>query len=296
MKTLIKEINVRFHNKRKFLWKYIISAICGSLNRSKYKEIQDLCLFIGYGRSGHTLVASLLDAHPDIIIGIEWGLLSYIKLGFNKNQVIYSLLKRSQNYTKILNNVWTGYSYKVKESWQGRYRNLKVIGDKFGEVNAGKLMADPNIIKLTEKKFGLKPKIIHVVRNPFDMITTKTIRRFEMDNIKEKPQTIDMLPFIRKIFANADVIMCLKEENRYSLIDVYHEDLIGNPKQALSNLIKFLEVELDEKYIENCISILYNIPHKSRSLIQWPEELISYVEKECKKYPFFSHYRYQEGE
>ena len=65
MKTLIKEINARFYNKKKFLKKYIVSAICGNLNRRKYKEIQDLCLFIGYGRSGHTLVASLLDAHPD---------------------------------------------------------------------------------------------------------------------------------------------------------------------------------------------------------------------------------------
>ena len=65
--------------------------------------------------------------------------------------------------------------------------------------------------------------IIHVVRNPFDMITTKTIRRFEMENLIEKPQTIDMLPFIRKIFANADVIMRLKKGKNFPLIDVYHE-------------------------------------------------------------------------
>ncbi len=294
MRSLIREIYARSINKSKFLKKYFISAIQGTIKTKKFKDVRTLCLFIGYGRSGHTLVASLLDAHPNIIVGIEWGLLSYIKLGFTRNQVIYSLVKRSHDFSRNLNNIWTGYSYQVKDSWQGRYNKLEVVGDKFGEVNAKRLIDDRELIQYAEKRTRLKPKIIHVVRNPFDMITTKTIRRFEMNNTKDQPQTIDMLPFIRKIFGNADVIMRLKKENVYPVIDVYHEELLKHPRNTLIRLLDFLEVESIETYIENCISILYDQPHKSRYSIAWPYELIKYVENEMKKYPFFFHYRYND--
>ena len=33
-------------------------------------------LFVGYSRSGHTLVGSLLDGHPNAIIGNEYGALA----------------------------------------------------------------------------------------------------------------------------------------------------------------------------------------------------------------------------
>lgn len=292
MKSLIREIRKRSANKANFLIKYFKSGICGFLQRKEYRNIRDLCLFVGYGRSGHTLVASLLDAHPNIIIGIEWGLLAHVKLGFRRNQVFYSLIERSRYYSKKLKNVWTGYSYQVANQWQGKYNNIEIIGDKFGEVNARKIWQYPDILNLTEQRIGLKPKLIHVIRNPFDIITTKTIRRFEMDNIDRKPETLDMLFYIQKVFKNAQVIMNLKVERKYSIIDIYHEDLIAHPQHTLKNLLNFLEVEADEDYLKACVSIIYKNSHKSRFSLHWPQELIDFIEIEIKKYPFLSHYRY----
>ena len=40
-------------------------------DREEYKEIDTLLFFVGYARSRHTLLASLLDGHPHMIVGNE---------------------------------------------------------------------------------------------------------------------------------------------------------------------------------------------------------------------------------
>lgn len=294
MSHLIKEFKSRFKNKNKYLIDYITSAIQGYINDKKYKDVKSLCLFVGYARSGHTLVASLLDAHPNIVISIEWNLLLHLKLGYTKNQLIHSIVKRSEYFSTRLKNTWTGYSYKIRDSWQGRYDSLKIIGDKFGEVNARSINKDPFILDLIEKKTGLQPKIIHVVRNPFDMITTTVIRKFEMERIEKKPGPLDLLPVIYRIFQNADIVMKLKKENNYPIHDVFHNNLITNPDSTLRSILDFLEVPCSKDFLENCSEILFKTSNKSRYQITWPSELISFVENEMKKYPFFKQYHFKE--
>ena len=43
--------------------------------RKLYDGIRTFVLFIGYGRSGHSLVAAILDAHPKIVIAHEFDVL-----------------------------------------------------------------------------------------------------------------------------------------------------------------------------------------------------------------------------
>ncbi len=294
MKTLFSEIVARSINKSKFLYSYFSSAIMGFLCQREYKNIITFCLFIGYGRSGHTLIASLLDAHPDVIIGIEWGLFDHVRLGFKKKQIFYSLIKNSQNYTKKKNNTWTGYSYKVDVSWQGKYRLLRVIGDKHGGTNSTKLYTNPELLEKTEKIVNIKPKLIHVIRNPFDIITTIMFRKLEEINPNYIPNSFNLLPFIDKFFQNASVLKDLKEKKHYDIFDIYHEEFIKEPKDNLKNLLSFLGIEADNDYLDKCASIVYTKPNKSRYRIKWPGELINLVENELVNYPFLKKYKYSD--
>ena len=45
------------------------------VDRRWFARLQSFILFIGYERSGHTLVSALLDAHPHIVIAHEYHLL-----------------------------------------------------------------------------------------------------------------------------------------------------------------------------------------------------------------------------
>ncbi len=294
MLSLLNEIKSRFINKTRFLYGYTKSFYGGIIKSGMFKDIQDFCLFIGYGRSGHTLLASILNAHPEIVIGIEWGVFTYIKLGYRKKQILYSLLENSKRYSNVLENVWTGYSYNIQNSWQGKFSTLKVIGDKHGGMNAERLITNPTLLELTEKRMGLKPKIIHAIRNPFDVITTITIRRYEKRDPFYTPSNLDLLSYIELFFKHADILKGLKEGGNYEIIDIYHENLINNPKEIIKKLTNFFKLQADESYYENCASILYKNPNKSRNNIKWPKSLIKYVEKKVVEYPFLQHYSFND--
>ena len=46
-----------------------------------FETIQLYCMFVGYPRSGHSLVGAMFDAHPDIVIAHELDALRYLKAG-----------------------------------------------------------------------------------------------------------------------------------------------------------------------------------------------------------------------
>ena len=99
--------------------------------RFKIKNTPLFCFFIGYGRSGHSLIGSLLDAHPKIVISHEQHILSYLKIGFSQYQLYWLMIRNSKNFKKK-GRRWGKYSYHIPGSWQGRFKDIKVIGDKKG--------------------------------------------------------------------------------------------------------------------------------------------------------------------
>ena len=42
------------------------------LSQSVVEGVEKFVLFVGYPRSGHSLIASVMDAHPDIVIAHEY--------------------------------------------------------------------------------------------------------------------------------------------------------------------------------------------------------------------------------
>ena len=102
-------------------------------------------MFIGYPRSSHSLVGSILDAHPEIIIPHEYNVLRYWKkywpstsknIKLSKYHLFYDLHQRSREqamfglrskYAGIPDENEGGYNYNVPGLWQGGYQTrLKV--------------------------------------------------------------------------------------------------------------------------------------------------------------------------
>ena len=60
-------------------------------------QVRSFCLFIGYPRSGHSLVGSLLDAHPDIAIAHEVNVLGLVAGNdLDRRTLFHTLLRRSE--------------------------------------------------------------------------------------------------------------------------------------------------------------------------------------------------------
>jgi hypothetical protein len=288
----MKSFLLKIISKLEFVLVYIKSFLTGILSIRRFRNVKKFVLFIGYPRSGHSILAALLDAHPDIVMGMEWGVLSHLRLGYRRLQIFSSITRNSKLFRKRKNNIWTGYSYRVDGLWQGDYREIKIIGDKFGGHTALALNENPELLEKLEKIIRIPIVFIHVIRNPFDTITTMVLRTLEKENITKIPSGMDLLPYVNGYFKRVETISALKENKRIKMIDIYHEDFIKNPRQILKDLLSFLEVEIFEEYFEKCSIIVYTEPHKSRLDVEWPEELLNFVQEYISRYAFLSRYTF----
>ena len=113
---------------RDFSW----SGIKAMLPNRDLSGIERYCLFMGAPRTGHSLIGSLLDAHPEMVIAHELGVPKYKAAHFSKRQIALLLLSNSGQHAAS-GRKHIHYSHAVENQWQGRYRRLRVLGDKHGE-------------------------------------------------------------------------------------------------------------------------------------------------------------------
>ena len=95
--------------------------------------IKKVLVFMGYPRSGHTILAAMLNAHPNIAVSKPYHLLMNwkdIKMRLNgekydlcSEMVLKSLTESSRHEKK-------GYSLVIPSQWQGNFSQLRVIGDE----------------------------------------------------------------------------------------------------------------------------------------------------------------------
>src|SRR4030042_2539571 len=267
--------------------KYIKSFIYGYLNRKTFIDVKYFCFFIGYARSGHSFIASLLDAHPECCMSLEVNALKLVENEYNRNQLYYIILNNSRVVNQRLKNIWTGYSYAVKGQYQGRFTNLKVIGDKQGSKTTLRFGDNFSICQRLKILVKVPVKAIHVIRDPLDNISTMILRNIPED---KKPKSEDFRDKIDLYFKKVDINNKIKESGEIEILDVYHEDFIKDPVKELKRVLKFIELDPYPDYLNACSKIVYKEPHLSRYKLDWPKDQLSDIQNKAKGYPFLSRY------
>lgn len=247
-----------------------------------FNALETYCMFIGYPRSGHSLVGSLLDAHPEMIIAHELNALSLFARGFTARKIYYLLLQSSQRQAKEGRRE-TKYSYQVPNQWQGKFKTLKVIGDKKGSGSNRIIRDNPEILNILRDRVNLSIKLIHVTRNPYDNITTMMSK-----NKKGLEYSIDS--YFKKCQAVANL------KRRVELEDFWefrHETLIEQPQTILKQLCTFLNLEAPQDYLDDCASIIFKSPNQTRFNFKWTKESIDFVQSKIEQFDFLQGYSYE---
>jgi hypothetical protein len=246
---------------------YFRSLWAGLHAGDQFKDTKAYCIFLGNPRSGSTLLGALLDAHPQMVISTELDVFPFIQSGYSKKQIFSLILARSK-WFKGIGCKWEGYSYKVLNQWQGKYKTLKVIGDKKAAKSTLMLQDDPNLLLSLQTTINLPIYLLNVVRNPFDNITT-----ISMKSRRGLPNAIDFY------FSITDTVHKIHDsEFSQNLITVYLEDLISAPAQNLRKICKRLELECSSDYLKDCENAVFQSPKKTRQKIEWPLEIVESVE------------------
>jgi hypothetical protein len=268
--------------------RYITSLYKSRQERAWFKDIRTYCMFIGHARSGHSILGALLDAHPNVILPDEVDVLRYVAAGFGREQIYHLLLARSQRQaskgrTKGGRDGNT-YSYHVPGQWQGRFDRIQVVGDSKAGLSTQRLAQTPELLERLRETMGdARVKIIYVIRNPYDNISTMMLR-----GGRSFESAID------RYFANCETIVGIRRiVDPADLLLVRQEELINWPKQLLAEICGFLGVEASDDYLSACASILYNSPAKSRYKVEWSSEQIGTVRRNIERFDFLAEYTYE---
>ena len=262
---------------------YVVSLLKNYNMSAEFNRVGAFCMFLGYPRSGHTLVSSLLDAHPDIVMANELNVLRYIRYGFNKGQIFYLIVENSHNFAED-GSTFTGYSYAVPNQWQGRFRNLRVIGDKRADRSVISLQEYPYLMNKLKETIDIPIKFIHVIRNPYDNISSMFLRGQK----RSFQEVIDHYFFLVE-----SVVQYKKHIPEQDIIGIYNEDIIKEPVINLKRLCHFLDVDAEDNYLQDCKSIVFPSPTNIRYKAPWTPELIKEVADRIKAFPFLANYTFE---
>eukprot|EP01102_Stenamoeba_stenopodia_P012155 TRINITY_DN3802_c0_g1_i3.p1 TRINITY_DN3802_c0_g1~~TRINITY_DN3802_c0_g1_i3.p1 ORF type:complete len:335 (+),score=70.88 TRINITY_DN3802_c0_g1_i3:682-1686(+) len=269
-----------------------------------FAHVKSFVMFIGYPRSGHTLVGSFLDAHPQIIIAHEYNILEKALQGTithqKKEDLFQRLAHQSLEFHKI-GHMNVGYNYNIPNQWQGRWNNsVNIVGDKRGGATTRSFVQD---FEAAKKALGdlvtvvnIPFRWIHVVRNPFDNIATMALRSFNYDKTTTEWANETIVPeellkaAVKEYFSLAEMNQKLHFELPGKLLDIVYEDFVKEPRKGLKELCKFLEQDCSDDYIRDCVSIVYASPRRSRYLIHWPTKVRLDVERRMQAISFLNKY------
>jgi hypothetical protein len=265
------------------------------LGEKEISQVESFVFFVGYSRSGHSIVASLLDAHPNVIIAHEYNLFRKWKSSMYQNRsFLYNELY--QNSYHNAEKGWRssmknqkGYTLAVEDSWQGAFENLLVIGEKSGAVTSQIYDNDPwsFVEDLEELRHTVQVpiKVIHVIRNPYDIISTRLLYMDGKTHKSKVHATVDMKYISprnlssqvnRTIYLVQNVQELLQNCSLNSL-EIHTADLVLDPKHVMNNLCMFLGVECSQEYLKKCSNKIFARQSQTRYLVEWPEELIEKV-------------------
>lgn len=261
------------------------SSIATLTKPSLFKDVKKFCLFVGHNKSGTSMLGSLLDAHPNIILADEFGALELFSAGFTRDQIFHLLLKGSRRELmkgRVTARRLTPYTYLVPGQWQGRFSRLEVIGD--GKASSSTMQLARNSHLLSQLQAGMKGvdvNLVQVIRNPFDVISVMMVRghrTFENS--------------INHYFTNCETLIRLRQQVKTRLHAVQYEDFVTHPRERLTRLCNFLEVEPYPDYLHACLSILHSKPDCSRHLVEWTPAWIRVVKDKIVDYEFLQGYSF----
>jgi len=298
LRQLLDKINFRWHT---------ISAIKIFINlfyAYKGRTIEHHLLFMGYNRTGSSLLGYLLDAHPQMAVSHETNVLKiYFSFGGG------GILKRGQAIRKIL-DAKRDFYLRVKDQWQGQYSRLRVIGDKNAHASITRLYEQPDHLDFLRSTIGTPLRVLWTCRNPYDIIASQHLKYLRQAGLMPKSRYLldyrpadnekhELAPLpgghyaLDLVLEDSDKltkVLSMFSEDEIFL--VRHEDFIASPKDKLRDICAFLGVECTEDYLDNCAAVVYPSPHKTRFMVRWTAEEIERVAALIKKYPWFEGYTF----
>lgn len=228
--------------------------------------------FIGEGRSGHTIVASILDAHPNVRMSNEKKFISNWSRGnFKSKEEIFDIIIAGKP-GKGINSKGGRVEWTNIEGQNCYTKPLLALGDKCGweVVNLIKKGASSNVIDGFSSFIEMPVKIIHTSRNPLDNITAwyqspKYVRLWGEDDTERLNRAIRRYA---RFYSDAQPIF---DKYEGSVFHLRNEELCKDTKSVVRDLCGFLDLEVNDRHLELCRAAVNPEPNRRSSNLEWSD-------------------------
>ena len=305
--------------------------LLSTLPQNVISGVKKFVFFIGYPRSGHSIIGSLLDAHPNVVIAHEYNVFGklprLIARHSARGQTNFAEAVKFQLFNELYQNSYInvffegrrsrnnkGYNLTLDDTWQGRYSDhILVIGDKNGDRSAG-LYAESaaefqRIYDKLLRTIQIPVVVIHCVRNPFDIISTHSLFRREFiehhgsiqtfakaklnTTVKFRNNTL-LSEYTNFTFKLADSVLNMTNSvfNKGMVVEVHNHELVSDPERTIHKLCQSLGIVCSQNFVSSCGGKVFPKVSRTRFAVDWPEDMKLMVENRLEKYPFFKRYSF----
>lgn len=253
-----------------------------------FQHLQAYLLFFGYPRSGHTLLGSMIDAHPDAIVSHELHALDAVRLGARRKHLFHQIVQRSRHFA-LQGRQHQEFDYALPGQPHGRSRRLRILGDKRGGSTTTLLARHPEVVAQLREVVGLPLKAIHHVRNPWDMAST--MLRRQADPSVTLDQTVDaVLAYAAVNRQIAGTLLCPEE-----VIVTRHEALVRDTPAELGRIADFLGLDRDPEWLAAADRKTFAAPRTSRHQVRWSPAQIARLADGLADDPFLATYSFDDA-
>ena len=283
------------------------------LSQETVNNIEKFVFFIGYPRSGHSIIGSMMDAHPNMIIANEYNLFEQLRrnrVSCDKAFIFDELYGIS--FCDALCGwrssaaAFKGYTLSMNDSWQTKFTTLKVIGDKKGDAIAHFYWESPlefaKVYETLSQTLNIPFRVIHVVRNPYDMIATRVLfmRRVheqfvsgEINATMKYDGGSKTRSRTRRVFEETKAVEDMIPALNLTVLEIHSADFIKDPIHTLRSVCNFLDLKCPEDYLQACYDKTYRSVSRTRDVLVWDEQLIEDIESKMKQYTFLRRYSFR---
>jgi hypothetical protein len=265
------------------VWWRLARGIAGRWRAPPGTEaVHAYCMFVGFPRSGHSLLGEALNAHPDCVIANELNALWYLRTGgraVNANALWRMILDRERTFAADRRG-GGGYEYTFPGGWQGQVRTLRVIGDKKGGTSALWLRRDPGLLDRLREVVGVPLRVVVVTRHPLDNIATLAARQHQDPDVA-------IGVYERRAEGVAVTLERLAPGEAHV---VGYEDVVTDPAAHLGALARFLGVAEEPAWVEAVRARLFASPSRTRDRVTWTEPQRERVAGLCRRFGFLAPY------
>jgi hypothetical protein len=254
-------------------------------------------MFIGFGRSGHSIVGQIVNAHPNALIADEANIFEDLGTEPTLQQTLNYLIERDRAFALRWYNkdspLHRGDPLRRLLKPRGKRRNFhfpglsqgfvklpSVVGNSKAGYTTRHVAEAPQLVPRFERAVGLPMKFVSLVRNPYDMIASGMRRRAAaFDDICSGFE--HMASMLKS---------SLETLSEYPVLQLRQEDLLTDTDAEIDRLFSFLELPTSSEFKRIVRERLFSAPDRSRHKVPEVMQNRKRIDTLIESYDFFDGY------